>query len=175
MIMISLIQLHDNSRAAELDPETGHVLYISRTRKEPDDGQPPYWLPEVGDNGWYQILADLFVAVYRDPSAPSALWLQLGDRRLEIGEGTRAEFEPEIENGEPRLENADVERAFRLFQDGHPVAEHAYRLDDREKRLYYGMDPFPAWPDEEENYDLLFLVHQILIGERWKGVLRRGY
>ena len=173
--MISLIQLHNYSKAAELDPATGEVLYISRTRKEPHDGQPPYWLPEVAENGWYQVLTGLFVALYRDPSAPSTLWLQLGDRRLEIGEGTRAEFEPEIENYEPRLESADIDRVFRLFQDGHPAAEHAYRLEDREKRLYYGMDPFPSWPDEEEDYDLLFFVHQILGGERWKGVLRGTY
>ena len=52
-------------------------------------------------------------------------------------------------------------------------AEHAYRLDDREKRLYYGMDPFPSWPEGEEEYDLLFFVHQILIGERWKRGLQR--
>jgi len=172
--MISLIQLHNSSRAAELDPETGHVLYISRTRKEPDDGQPPYWLPEVGENGRYQVLADLFVAVYRDPATPSALWLQLGHQRFEIGDGTRSELEPEIENGEPLLESAEIDRTFRLFQDGRLVATHSYRLDDREKRLYYAMDPFPSWPDEEEDYDLLFFVHQILSGERWKGVLRRS-
>jgi hypothetical protein len=170
--LISLIHLHDNSRAAELDPETGHVVYLSRTRKEPNDGQPPYWLPDVDQNGRYQVLGDLFVAVYHDPADPSALWLQLGRQRFEIGDGTRSEFEPEIENDEPLLESAEIDRVFRLFQDGHPAAEHAYRLNDRETRLYYSMDPFPSWPEEEENYDLLFFVHQILIGERWKRVVQ---
>ena len=166
--MISLIGHCNYSVAAELDPEAGTVRYIQRTRRK--EGGPPYWLPEVAEDGWFRVQGGLFTALYRDPAAPSALWLQLGGRRFEIGEGTRSEFEPEIGNYEPLLENSDVERTFRLYQDGALAATHVYRLQDRESRLEGGMDPFPSWPDEEENYDLLFFIHQILTqeGRRWR-------
>ena len=38
--------------------------------------------------------------------------------------------------------------------------------------LYFGIDPFPSWPDEEANYDLFYFLHQILQAGRLSGVFK---
>lgn len=169
---ISLIALSNYTIAAELDPQTGETHFIPRTSHRLDDGKKYVWLPKVAQNGWFQRVRGLFVAVYRDPEAPAELWLQLGERRFELGEGTTSQFEPEISNEDLSPDHFEAERTFRLFRNGSLQATHQYRPRDIEDQIP-SIDPFPAWPREEEDEDLLFLVHRILQDDgRWSRVLR---
>lgn len=122
-------------------------------------------------DGYFDDTGGVFVALYRHPTWPEDLWLDIGGGRWRVSEDLTSWFSPEIGNGEPELANADVSRTFRLFNRGNVVLEHRYALNDRERRLRGAMDPFPSWPDEEEDYDLLFFVHQILQTGRWRRVL----
>jgi hypothetical protein len=171
---ISLIALCNYSFAAELDPKTGEAHIIHRTSHRSDDGTKHVWLPKVAENGWFQRVRGLWVAVYRDPEAPAALWLQLGERRFELGKGSSSQFEPEISNEDPSAEDIEAERTFRLFRNGSLQAMHQYRFDEIEYQAPVSIDPFPAWPREEEEYDLLFFVHRILASDRWSRVLLRS-
>ena len=169
---ISLIGHHKHSIAAELDPETGEARLIHRTLHRSDDGKKPVWLPEVPRNGWFQPIRGLFVALYRDPESPSQLWLELGERRFELDEGSSSQFEPEISNEDIAPEHLDAERTFRLYRNGTLQAIHQYRPDEIENQVI-NIDPFPAWPREEEDEDLLFFVHRVLQDSgRWSRVLR---
>jgi len=169
-VKISLIGHCNYSIAAELDPQTGEIQLIHRTHHRSDDGKY-FFLPKVPENGWFQRMRGLSVALYRDPEAPAVLWLQLGERRFEIGEGTSSQFEPEISNEDPSREDLRAERTFRLFRKGSLQAMHQYQIDEVENRIV-SIDPFPAWPQEEENEDLLFFVHRILQDDgRWSRVL----
>jgi hypothetical protein len=114
-----------------------------------------------------------WVAIYRDPQTPVELWLQFGERRFEVGEGTTSQFEPEISNEDPSQKDIDAERTFRLFRNGTLQAMHQYRFDEIEYRSPGSIDPFPPWPQEEQDLDLLFFVHRLLAGGRWAGVLLR--
>lgn len=167
---ISLIGHCNYSIAAELDPEAGEALFIRRTQHRSDDGKY-FFLPKVAENGWFQRMRGLLIALYRDPEAPAELWLQLGERRFELGEGSSSQFEPEISNEDLSPEHLEAERTFRLFRNGSLQAIHQYRPKDIEDQIP-SIDPFPAWPREEENEDLLFLVHRILLdGDRRSRVL----
>lgn len=168
---ISLIAHCNSSFAAELDPETGEAHLIHRTQHRSDDATKYVWLPQVAQNGWFQRVRDLWVAIYRDPEAPAELWLQLGERRFELGEGSSSQFEPEISNEDPSAEDIEAERTFRLFRNGSLQAMHRYRFDEIEYRSPGSIDPFPAWPQEEQDLDLLFFVHRLLAGGRWSGAL----
>ena len=159
---ISLIGHHKYSIAAELDPQTGEVRLIPRTLHRSDDGKSPVWLPEVTQNGWFQPIRGLFVALYRDPESPSQLWLQLGEQRFELDEKSSSQFEPEISNEDIAPEHLDAERTFRLYRNGTLQAIHHYRPDEIENQTV-SIDPFPAWPHEEEEDDLLFFVHRVLV------------
>jgi hypothetical protein len=170
-VKISLIGHCYYSIAAELDPETGEAHLIHRTLHRSADGKTSVWLPEVPLNGWFQPIRGLFVALYRDPESPSQLWLQLGETRFELDEGSSSQFEPEISNEDTAPEHLDAERTFRLYRNGTLQAMHQYRPDEIENQVI-NIDPFPAWPREEEDEDLLFLVHRILRDDgRWSRVL----
>lgn len=172
---ISLIALCNYSFAGELDPETGEIHVIDRTSHRSDDSTKYVWLPKVAENGWFQRVRGLWVAVYRVPEAPAELWLQLGERRFELGQESSSQFEPEISNEDISMEHIAAERTFRLFRNGSLQATHQYRFKDIEYRAPDFIDPFPNWPPEEEEYDLLFFVHRILRdGGRWSRVLRRS-
>ncbi|MFY9823730.1 MAG: hypothetical protein WAM82_20285 [Thermoanaerobaculia bacterium] len=158
---ISLLGHCNYSIAAELDPETGDVHLIHRTPHQSADGKH-VWLPEVPRNGWFQPIRGLFVALYRYPESPSQLWLQLGERRFELGEGSSSQFEPEISNEDLAPEHLYAERTFRLFRNGSLQAMHQYRPNEIENQVV-NIDPFPAWPREEEDDDLLFFVHRVLV------------
>ncbi|HSS47790.1 MAG TPA: hypothetical protein VLX28_02480 [Thermoanaerobaculia bacterium] len=169
---ISLIGHCNYSIAAELDPETGEAHLIYRTPHQSDDGKKHLWLPEVALNGWFQPIRGLFVALYRDPESPSQLWLQLGAQRFELDAKSNSQFEPEISNEDIAPEHLDAERTFRLYRNDTFQAMHQYRPNEIENQVI-NIDPFPAWPQEEENEDLLFLVHRILRDDgRWSRVLR---
>ena len=146
-----------------LDPDSGRVEPIARSLST---DAPPSWLPQISVNGCFDEIAGRFVALYRDSTE---LWFQVGRERWLVSEYVTSSFAPDIPNTEPEPGNADRERTFRLFVDGAPRLELTYALHDREQRLR--TDPFPAWPEEEEDYDLLYFVHRILIGERWRNVL----
>jgi hypothetical protein len=167
---VSLIRYQHYSEAAELDHETGNLTVIKRHRN-PSGGRP-YWLPDVPMHGWFDEVGGLQVVVYRVPDSPETLWLRLGHRRVAFSETVRSEFSPQFVDEEPHPESADVLRTFRLFEGDQLVAEHQYRLHDLSKRLERAIDPFPSWPEEEEDYDLLYFVHRITIGERWRRVLQ---
>jgi len=165
-VKISLIGHCNYSIAAELDPETGEAHLIHRTPHQSDDGKKHVWLPEVPRNGWFQPIRGLFVALYRDPGSPSELWLQFGKRRFELDEESNSQFEPEISNEDLAPEHLDAERTFRLFRNGTLQAMHQYRSNEIENQVV-NIDPFPAWPHEEEDDDLLFFVHRVLVeGDR---------
>ena len=167
-MVLSLIRHHDHSRAATLDPRSGELRVVERSRNP--QGGPPYWLPDLRCHGAFDHLGGLLVALYRDPEDPAALRLQLGASRHPLGATSRSVFSPDFEDDEPRLEGSDVLRTFELFEGADLVAKHSYRLHDYERRLERGKDPFPAWPDEEANYDLLLRVHQILEAGTWRQV-----
>lgn len=165
---VSLVRHRDFSQVGELEPETGELRIIHRTRSD----TAPYWLPEVPMHGWFDEIGGKLVLLYRNPAEDQVLWFQLDRFRSPLSGELRSEFAPDLENGEPLLENADVLRVFSLFRNDSLVARHAYQLNDRAQRLEGAMDPFPNWPDEEADYDLLFFVHRILVEERWPRVLR---
>lgn len=167
---ISLIRYHHFSEAAEIDHATGDLTVIPRHLNR--DGERPVWLPDVPMNGWFDHAGGLLVAVYRVPDSPETLWLRLGDRRFAFSETVRSELSPQFPDEEVRLESVDALRTFCLFVGDQLVAEHRYRLHDLSKRLERSIDPFPAWPEEEEDYDLLYFVHRITVGERWRRVLQ---
>jgi hypothetical protein len=169
---VSLIRYHPNSEAAELDHATGDLAVIKRHRSP--DGKPPHWLPDVPLDGWFDYLGGLLVAVYRIRGDAGALWLRLGDRRFAFSEALRSEFSPQFPDQEPLVENVGVLRTLQLFEGDQLVAEHQYRLHDGTKPLERSIDPFPSWPEEEEDYDLLYFVHRIMIGERWRRVLQHA-
>ena len=156
---VRLIRYHLSSQGGLLDPATGNVEIVPRVPNSRD-----------GSLGRFDYLSGALVALYHEPAAPDVLWLQFGGSRWPFTDETRSAFSPDIPNDEPSLENADVARTFRLFDASGLLFEHTYALHDREERLRGGMDPFPSWPDEEENYDILYFVHRILPEGRWKRV-----
>jgi len=163
---ISLIRHHVYSQAATLKSAECELNVFER-RLRGGDG-PPYWLPELLVHGSFDILDGTPVALYRAAAEPRSLWLQIGRQRFEIDGSAQSRFSPTFEEDEePALESAELARRFELWRDGSLIASHDYVLNDREKRLYYGSDLFPAWPDEEENYDLLLLAHRIIGKGAW--------
>ena len=166
---VSLIRFHSYSEAATLTPGTTELVSFTRTRN-PEQG-PPYWLPDVPKHGYFDYYDGALVALYRDPDTPDDLWFQLGAKRVRLSASVASSLSPTFESEEPELENSSVLRRFSLAEDGVVVIEHQYTLNDREKRLSRGMDPFPAWPDEESNYDLCYLVHSFMKAGTWPQVL----
>lgn len=159
---LPLIRYHHYSQGGLLDPATGAIKLVSR---DPTSCN--------GSHGYFAQIGGALVALYREPATPDVLWLQFGGSRWPLTSETRSSFSPDIPNDEPSLENADVVRTFRLFDASGMLFEHTYALHDREERLRGGMDPFPNWPDEEENYDILYFAHRILQEEgRWTRVWR---
>ena len=166
---VSLVRWHWSRDAATLIP--GSTDFRSFERQKNPDG-PPYWLPEVPIHGYFDCIGGELVALYRTPDDDSTLWFQIGGRQIALKDAILSTFTPAFADDEPLLENASVDRRFQLYDGDTLLVEHAYRLDDREKRLYFSIDPFPAWPDEEENYDLCYFVHRILQSGGWKRVLK---
>jgi hypothetical protein len=166
---VSLVRYHWFSEAATLVPGTSAIHVFQRERRQ--DG-PPYFVPEVLVQGTFDFIGGTLVALYRAPDENAALRFQLGDRAIEIGDSTRSTFAPTFVDGEPLIENSDVDRRFALREGERLLVEHAYRLDDREKRLYFSIDPFPSWPDEEADYDLCYLVHRMVSSGGWRRAFR---
>lgn len=164
---VTLVRYHVFSQAAVLTPGTAALQTFERQRSS----HAPYWLPELLVHGHFDFLDGLLVALYRIPTEPRSLWLQLGPNRVEINGSVTSSFSPAFTDEEPAFANADVLRRFELSLGGAVVAEHTYRLNDREKRLAYSADPFPSWPDEEENYDILLHVHRLIGSGAWARVL----
>ena len=169
---VTLIRYHVASQAAILTPGTAVLETFERQKSS---SPPPLWLPELLFDGHFDFLGGLLVAFYRIPMEPRSLWLQLGSNRAEINGSVTASFSPKLTDPEPALANADILRRFELLLGGAVVAEHEYRLDDREKRLANSCDPFPGWPDEEENYDLLLFVHRIICSGAWSSLHRAPF
>jgi hypothetical protein len=167
---IYLVRHHVFSEAAALDLPSGRFERLER-RPNPAKRQP-YWLPALPIHGFFDELGGLLVALYRVPSEPDTLWLRLGPQVIAVDEVASSRFSPSLTEGEPLLANASVLRRFELSIHGAVQAAHEYRLDDSEKRLARGADPFPAWPDDEENYDLLLFVHRVIDSGCWPRVLR---
>jgi hypothetical protein len=167
---VSLIRWHWSADAATL--VSGSTDFRPFERQKNPDG-PPSWLPDVPVHGYFDCIGGALVALYRRPEDDSPLWFHFGAHAIALTEASSSKFSPTFPDDEPLLDNANVERRFQL-QDGDTlVVDFSYRLDDREKRLYFSIDPFPAWPDEEENYDLFYFVHRILESGRWRRVLKR--
>lgn len=161
---VSLVRWHWASDAATLIP--GSTDFHPFERQKNPDG-PPRWLPEVPIHGYFDCIGGQLVALYRIPDDAGTLWFQIGSRQIALTDATSSTFTPVFADEEPRLESATVDRRFRIYDGDTLLVDHAYRLDDREKRLYFSIDPFPAWPDEEENYDLCYFVHRILKSGSW--------
>jgi hypothetical protein len=168
---VTLVRYHVFSQAAILTLGTAVLKTFERQRSS----GAPYWLPELLVHGHFDFLGGLLVALYRIPTEPQSLWLQLGSSRIEINGSVTSSFSLALTDEEPALADADVLRRFELSVGGAVVAEHEYRLNDREKRLAYSAAPFPAWPDEEENYDLLLHVHRIICSGARSRVLQAPF
>lgn len=168
---VTLIRYHVASQVAILTLGTAVLKTVERQKSS----RAPYWLPELLVHGHFDFLGGLLVAMYRIPMEPRSLWLQLGSNRVEINGSVASSFSPKFTDQEPALANADILRSFELSLGGAVVAEYKYRLDDREKRLAYSCDPFPSWPDEEENYDLLLFAHRIICSGAWSSILREPF
>jgi hypothetical protein len=156
---ISLIRWHWAPDAATLVPGSTEFRLFER---EKNPNGPPNWLPDVPVHGYFDCIGGALLALYRTPDDDSTLWFQLDGHQIALTDAISSKFSPLFADDEPRLESADVERRFQLFEGDTLLVDHSYRLDDREKRLYFSMDPFPSWPDEEADYDLFYFIHQIL-------------
>ncbi len=158
---LTLIRQGDYSRAALLDPESGKFRVLERRCKTLGRSSRGVWMPEVAEQGWYDILGDVFVALYRDPGVPSGPWFQFGAKRYELGPAVHSTFAPEIDNDNPPIDGAMIQRTFRLFEGDHRLVDHVYCAGrDAERRIDRSLPC--SWPSEEEEYDLLFFVHRVL-------------
>ncbi|HEX6901837.1 MAG TPA: hypothetical protein VF789_19105 [Thermoanaerobaculia bacterium] len=166
---VSLLRWQWSRDAATLVPGSTEFHLFERER---NPNGPPYWLPDVPVHGYFDCIGGAFLALYRTPDDDSILWFQLDGHQIALTEAVSSKFSPLFADDEPRLESADVERRFQLFEGDTLLVDHSYRLDDREKRLYFGIDPFPSWPDEEASYDLFYFLHQILQAARLSGVFK---
>jgi hypothetical protein len=169
---VTLMRYRNYFEAGELDPATGHLRLIAREHREPP-GEEAFWEPAIQEEGWFQPLGGVIVSVYRERREAPVLWLQLGAERHPLGPETRSEFEPELDNDQPDPGGGTVLRTFRLFVRDHRVLELQYQLRDTAKRWLDGLNPVPAWPKEEVNYDLLYFAHRALAKGSWDRVLRR--
>jgi len=166
---VSLVRWHWSRDAATLVPGSTEFHPFERER---NPNGPPYWLPDVPVHGYFDCIGGALLALYRTPDDDSILWFQLDGHQIALTDAISSEFSPLFADDEPRLESADVERRFQLFDGDTLLVDHSYRLDDREKRLYFGIDPFPSWPDEEANYDLFYFIHQIFQAGRLSGAFK---
>lgn len=169
MKTVSLIHWQWAKHAATLVPGSTDFRPFER-QKNPDG--PPLWLPDVPVHGYFDCIGGALVALYRMPDDDSVLWFQFGAQQIALTEDSSSKFSPTFADEEPALDNASVDRRFQLYDGDRLVVDFSYRLDDREERLYFSMDPFPGWPDEEENYDLFYFAHCILESGRWRGAIK---
>jgi hypothetical protein len=159
---LTLIRQGDYSRAALLDPERGKYRVLERQCRTLGRSNRGVWIPEVAEQGWYDVLGDVFVALYRDPTAPPWLWFQFGAKRFELGPAVHSTFAPELDNDNPPIDGATIQRTFRLFEGENRLVEHVYCAGrDAERRVDRSLPC--CWPSEEEQYDLLFFVHRVLL------------
>jgi hypothetical protein len=167
---VSLVRWHWAKDAATLIPGSTDFRPFER-QKNPDG--PPNWLPDVPAHGFFDAIGGELVALYRTPEDDSTLWFQIGGRQIALTDTTSSTFTPTFDDDdEPRIESASVDRRFQLYDGDTLLVDHSYRLDDIDRRHYFSIDPFPSWPDEEEDYDLCYFVHRILQSDRWRGVFK---
>lgn len=175
-MQVSLIRRCGATEAGTLDAETGRFELDRRLATR--ESAIPAWLPEVPAHGFFDTLGGLLVAVYRLPRAPETLWLQLGARRFAFANRLGSQFTPDLEERDGRSDSPETLRTFTLLVGGRPVARHCYRVNSRERRAAGAIDPFPLWPEAEENHDLLYFAHRVLADRAWPrvlaGVRRRG-
>ena len=151
--MVSLIRHRDYSHAAELDPDTGVVREI--TRRWIDNG----FQPVVPEHGWFDRLGGAFVALYR---SPDALVFHFDGRSYPIASGTRGELQlSDTERRQPFLPGVG-ERVFRLYEGEVLLLSHRYQPGRHAERIADALNPIPAWPKDEEDYDFLSFVHAVL-------------
>lgn len=167
---VSLIRWRWARHAATLIPGSTDFRLLERQKNRVG---PPIWLPEVPLHGHFDFIGGQLTALYRIPDAADTLWFQIGGRQVALTDATSSTYTPVFSDPEPRLESADLDRRFRIYGGDTLLVDHAYRLDDREKRLYFSKDPFPSWPDDEENYDLCYFVHRVLRTGIWSRILTR--
>src|SRR5581483_4723771 len=127
---LALLRHHAYSQIA-IREGSDRFTIVHRHRNPDQSEGAPYWLPEVETFGVFGEAAETFVALYREPPEMAPLWLQLGARRYALTASSRSTFSPTFAIGaEPRIEDSEVERVFRLFESEALLVEHRYRLYD---------------------------------------------
>jgi hypothetical protein len=168
---VSLIRFHWYSQAGRLVPGTTNLEIIQRQRN-PEQG-PPYFLPVITTYGYFDFVGDTPVALYRHPAAPDLLVFQLGKTTVVLDDSVSTAFSPEFDDGEPLFENSGVARRFTVTVRDRVAIDFSYALNDLPKRLYFSIDPFPSWPDDETNYDLCYMVHRFMKVGTWRKVVAK--
>ncbi len=168
---ISLLGHCNHSRLATLDTVSG--TFKIRRRRRVGSGEERQWEPMVPQHGVFDVLGGLPVALYRETCDSATLIFQFGLRSVALDAAASSEFRPELENDDPGIFSAWRRRSLCLRIGGTPIFQHRYRPGRTLLRLLdLVMIAVPAWPPEEEDYDLLYLVHRILAEPGWRRVLR---